>query len=175
MNKFLMSLLLLTVVLSAGAQDRTDSDGNTVSHSFFGVAQYQMGDFKYAKESGSYGLGFVYSSISHWGRIHVGANCNLSINAGFVDRMGCIIDFGPSARIDICKSLFVNIPINAVCSVNFPEGEDTKTTWGARIAPALHAFTSSCFGLFAGPQLSYAFSGGSKVAFGMQAGLSFYF
>lgn len=149
---------------------------DTVYHPIFAVAQYLMGDFKSAKTSGAYGLGIVASSISHWGRFHVGANVNFLINAGFVDDWGCIISFGPSARIDINKSFFVNIPVNAICSVTFPDGStDTETTWGASIAPCIHAFISEKFGIFVGPQLSVPFSSGSKAVFGFQAGLSYAF
>lgn len=154
----------------------TEIERNTVSHPFFAVAQYQMGDFRYTDISGSYGLGLVASSISHWGSFHVGANVNFSINAGFVDDWGCIIDLGPSARVDINNRIFVNVPVNAICNVKFPEGStDTETAWGARVAPSIHAFISDRFGLFAGPQLSIGFSAGSDVSFGFQAGLSYAF
>lgn len=177
MKKVILTILVvITNVIFGYAQNRTDSDGNTVYHPFFAVAQYQMGDFEYAQESGSYGLGLVASSISHWGRFHIGANVNFSINAGFVDDWGCIIDFGPSARIDISKRFFVNMPVNAVCNVTFPEGStDTETSWGARISPSIHAFISDRFGLFVGPQVSFGFSDGSTVSLGMQAGLSYAF
>lgn len=176
--KKLVVLILtgLTVSIPSYAQNRTDSDGNTVYHPFFAVAQYQMGDFEFAEESGSYGLGLVVSSISHWGRFHVGANLNFSVNAGFVDDWGCIFDFGPSARVDISRNFFVNVPVNAVCNVTSPEGStDTETSWGARISPSIHAFLSDRFGVFAGPQLSFGFSDGSKTSFGFQTGLSYAF
>ncbi|MGM9845475.1 MAG: hypothetical protein ACI30K_04525 [Muribaculaceae bacterium] len=132
-----------------------------------------MGTFDFPKGSSSYGLGMVATSISHWGRFHVGANINFSINAGFVDDWGCIIDFGPSVRVDIANNLFVNMPVDVVCVATFPEGStDTKTSWGARIAPSLHFFFSKKFGIFAGPQVSF---GGSATDFGMQAGLSYSF
>lgn len=168
-------LAVVSAVLSISAQNRTDSDGNTVYHHFFAVAQYRMDDFEFAKESGSYGLGLVVSSLSHWGRFHVGANVNYSINAGIIDDWGCIIDFGPSARIDINNHFFVNVPVNAACVVTFPEGStDTDTSWGARIAPSIHAFISDRFGLFAGPQVCFGFDG-SSASFGMQAGISYAF
>lgn len=172
----LLMLAVLTVSIPSSAQTRTDSDGNTVYHPFFAVVQYQMGDFEYPEGSGSYGLGLVASSISHWGRFHVGANVNFSINAGFVDDWGCIIDFGPSARVDINKRFFVNIPVSAVCNVTFPKGStNTETAWGARISPSIHAFISNRFGIFAGPQVSFGFSDGSEVSFGFQAGISYAF
>lgn len=172
----LLILTALTVSIPSYAQTRTDSDGNTVYHSFFTVAQYQMDDIEYPKVSSSYGLGLVASSISHWGRFHVGANVNFLINAGFVDDWGCIINFGPSARVDINRNFFVNVPVNAICDITFPEGTtDTETSWGARIAPSIHTFLSQRFGVFAGPQLSFRFSDGSKATFGFQAGISYEF
>jgi len=177
MKKIVLTVVMCIITaLSLNAQHRTDSDGNTVYHPFFAVAQYQMGDFEFAKESGSYGLGLVCSSISHWGRFHVGANVNFSVNAGFVDDCSCIVDFGPSARVDINKHFFINVPVNALCIIAFPEGStDTETSWGARVAPSIHAFLSDRFGVFAGPQISFGFSDASSCAFGMQAGVSYSF
>lgn len=177
MKKILLALVaVMAAVTSGSAQTRIDSDGNTVYHPVFVVAQYQMGNFDYAKESGAYGLGVVASSISHWGRFHLGANVNFSINAGFVDDWGCIVDFGPSARLDINEHFFVNVPVNAICCVTFPEGTtDTETAWGVKIAPSIHAFVSDRIGIFAGPLVSIGFSDGSDASFGFQAGLSYAF
>ena len=173
MKKFILLVVTMLGIISADAQSRTDSDGNTVYHPFFAVAQYQIGDFEYAKESGAYGLGLVCSSLSHWGIFHVGANVNFSINAGLVDPWGCIVDFGPSARIDINRSFFVNIPVNAICRVSFPEGTtDTETDWGAKIAPAIHGFLTDRVGLYVGPQVTF---GSGSTDFGMVAGLSYTF
>lgn len=169
-------VILLTAFLPAKAQHRTDSEGNTVYHPFFAVAQYQMGNFDYAKESGYYGLGLLCTSFSHWGRVHVGANLDFSLNAGFVDDWGCLIDFGPSARIDITNHVFVNVPVDVACAVVSVDGStDSATSWGMRIVPSIHAFITDRVGLFAGPQLNFGFSSGSKAAFGMQAGVSYAF
>lgn len=178
-----MKALTILIVLVCGsfmstvnAQTRTDSEGNVVHHPFYAVAQYQMGDFEYAKLSSSYGFGIVYSSISHWGRFHVGANLNLSINAGVVDDWGMIIDFGPSARIDIVDHFFVNIPVNVVCGVTFPEGStESHTTWGGRIPVLANYFFTERFGLYAGPQLNFAFTSGSSASIGMQCGIAYAF
>lgn len=167
---------LLTIVFFVKpmlAQTRTDNDGNTVYHPYFAVAQYQMTSFDYPKESSAYGLGVYATSISHWGRFHIGANVDFSVNAGVIDDWGCLVGFGPSARIDITKHLFVNVPVDATCEVNFPEGTtDTKTSWGCKIAPSIHAFFSDRFGLFVGPSVKLD-AGDPK--FGMQAGLSYSF
>lgn len=176
MKRFLLILVVLTTFVSGFAQSRTDSDGNTVHHYFFAVAQYQMQDFDFAKESSIYGLGLYMSSFSHWNRFHVGADLNYSLNAGIVDDWGCIIEFGPSVRVDISKNFIVNMPINALCNVQFPEGStDTKTSWGMKIAPSLHAFFTDRFGIFAGPQLTTDFKSGHDASFGFQAGISYSF
>lgn len=172
-------IIILAIVLASFqnlAQTRTDSDGNTIDHPYFVVAQYQMGDFSVAKESGSYGLGVIINSITHWGRFHVGANVNFSINAGFIKNWGCIIDFGPSARIDINERFFVNIPVNAMCNVIFPVGSsETEAIWGVKISPSIHTFLSDRFGLFVGPQLNFGFNDSSAVSCGFQAGISYAF
>lgn len=173
MKKLLLLLVLGFGVFTSQAQTRQDSDGNTVYHPFFAVAQYQMGDFDMAKYTSSYGLGLMMTSISHWGVVHVGANVNFGINAGIIDDWGCIIDFGPSVRVDISKSCFINMPINATCGVTFPEGTtDTETAWGAKLAPAIHLFATNRLGVFAGPQFTFG-DGGSSV--GMVAGISYSF
>lgn len=153
------------------AQTRQDKDGNTVYHPALAVAQYQMGDFDYAKYSSSYGIGLMYPSISHWGLVHIGANFNFGLNAGIVDDYSCIVDFGPSVRVDISKACFINMPIDAVCVCTFPKGSTgTKTDWGAKLAPAVHLFATDRFGIFVGPQFTFG-DGGSSV--GMVAGLSY--
>jgi len=152
---------------------RVDSDGNVVYYPSFFTVNYQTTDVEFIKESGSYGLGLVYSSFSHWGRFHVGANVNFSINAGLIDDWGCIIEFGPSVRFDISDRCFINMPIDAVCSCTFPEGTtDTKTDWGAKISPAIHGFLTDRFGLFAGPQVAL---GSGKTNFGAFVGICYAF
>jgi len=172
MKKFLLPIALCLGIATTHAQTRQDTDGNTVYHPFFAVAQYQMGDFDVAKYSSSYGVGLMATSISHWGVFHVGANVNFGINAGIVDDWGCIIDFGPSVRVDISKSCFINMPVDAVCVATFPEGEDTQTAWGAKIAPAVHMFATDRFGIFAGPQFTIGEDG---TSIGMAAGISYAF
>lgn len=175
MKKIAVALVTIVMaVVSANAQYRIDSEGNKVYHPFFAVAEWQMADFDIAKESSAYGLGLVFTSISHWDKFHVGANVNFSVNAGLLDDWGCIVDFGPSVRYDISNRIFVNMPVNATCYVTYPEGTtDTETSCGAKIAPSLHAFLSDKFGVFVGPQVSFAFSGGSEASFGFQAGISY--
>lgn len=158
--------------LPTKAYDRVDTNGNTVHHSLFAVAQYQIQDFEFAKESGAYGVGLAVTSMSHWGILHVGGNVNMSLNAGLMKPWGMMFDFGPSARIDINKNFLINIPIDASVMVSYPKGEDTKTSWGAKISPALHGFVTDEFGLFVGPQLSIW---SSNATIGMVAGLSYSF
>lgn len=173
MKKLFFLIVAILCFVDVNAQTRTDSNGDTVHHHFFVVAEYQMRDFEFAKESGCYGLGLVFNSISHWGIFHVGANVNFSINTGFVDDTSCIADFGPSVRLDLNRNFFVNIPVNAICEAITPEGStEMETSWGAKIAPSLHAFLSDRFGLYVGPQVQF---GSDATSFGMQAGLSYSF
>ena len=174
MKNFLLSFIVTaTTIFASVAQTRTDSNGAEVFQPLFFVAEYQLGDFDIAKQSSSYGVGLVMSSASHWGKFHVGANMCFSINAGLAESTGCIIDFGPSVRFDIAEKFFVNMPINAVCMVNYIDGGDSKTSWGAKIAPSIHAFVSRKVGLFVGPQVTFPFTSNAKTSVGLQAGISY--
>ncbi|MDE7437989.1 MAG: LysM peptidoglycan-binding domain-containing protein [Muribaculaceae bacterium] len=153
---------------------RIDSEGNLIRHSFFVKALYEMNNFDYAKESSWYGVGMSASSIAHWGAFHVGGDLAFLINAGVVKDWGCCVEFGPSARVDITENIFINMPIDVVCVVSFDKG-NSHASWGGRLAPALHLALSDSFGIFAGPQMNFAFASGSKAAFGMVAGIAFQF
>lgn len=190
--KKLLSILCVvslsqTGIITAHAQSRTDNSGNEVWHHMFASAQFQMTDFDNAKISSSYGVGLTITSLSHWGRFHVGADVNFGINAGLAESTGCIIDFGPSARIDICKHVFVNIPVNAMCITNYneyvpgEEGEEIEdngestTNWGMKIMPSIYGFITDRFGVFAGPQVCIPFESRYDTTFGFQAGISYAF
>lgn len=156
------------------ADFRTDNDGIPVYYPFFVSAMYEMGDFEYPKYSSSYGLGLYFTSISHWGNVHVGADVNFTTNAGIIKDWGCAIAFGPSIRFDIINNIYVNIPINAICGFSF-EGTKTDTNWAVKIAPSLHCFFSKNCGIFLGPQTGVAFIENSSIGVGFQAGLTFIF
>ena len=177
MKKLILAIVAIVIAsASANAAHRVDSDGNTVYHHFIVPLQYQMETFDYPKESSMYGAGLVITSLSHWGKFHVGANMNFSINAGIVDDSGVIFDFGPSARYDLVdKRLFINMPVNISCACYWPDRSGTQTSWGMRITPSLYAFITDHIGIFAGPQVNFGFSSGSKASFGMQAGVALSF
>lgn len=173
MKKFLLlivAMVAFSAVPASAATSRTDSDGNEVYHHFFVSAQYFMGDFDMAKQTSWYGLGMYATSISHWGGFHVGADFDLSINNGFVHSSdsGMMICFGPSFRGDLGKNFFLNVPVNAVCTVTFPDG-NSKSNWCGKVAPSFHGFFNDRVGIFAGPNVTFG-DGGSS--FGMQAGLT---
>lgn len=175
MKRVILLIVVITTFLSGSAQTGTDSGGEAVYHKYLAVAQIQVG-VEYQETFGSFGVGFIASSISHQGRFHVGANANFAIIAGLINNGVCSIDFGPSGRIDISKRVFVNIPVNAVCCVILPQkntNDNTETSWGARIAPSLYVFLSKRFGLFIGPKVHFGFSDDSTASFGAQFGLSF--
>lgn len=178
MKKLILAIAAIVIAtVSANATKRIDSDGNTVHHHFIVPLQYQMESFDFPKESSIYGTGFVLTSISHWGKFHIGANLGLSLNAGILDDWSMICDFGPSARYDLIdKRLFINMPLTVVCACSWSEGStDTQTSWGMRISPSLYAFITDHIGIFAGPQVNFGFASGSKAAFGMQAGVALSF
>lgn len=154
---------------------RVDINGEVVYHPFDARAVYLMMDFDTPDYSSNYGLGMQVSSISHWGKIHVGADLNFLINAGVVDDWGCLVTFGPSLRLDLGDHFFINMPVDAAVRLTFPEGStDTETTWFAIVNPCIHAYFNSRFGIFAGPQVAFDFSG-SDPSFGMTAGLCYSF
>lgn len=147
---------------------------NEVLHRNFWVAQYQLGDFRYAEYTSCYGVGIFFPSICNWGAFHFGGNLNFSINAGVVKYWGCLFDFGPSIRYDFTENVFFNMPIDVRCVVTFPEGTtSTHTDWGMQFAPALHVFLTEKFGIYVGPQMTIGFNSGAKPAFGLVAGISF--
>ncbi len=152
---------------------RIDANGEVVYHPVDAHAIYMMGSFEEVKLSSKYGIGLKGSSISHWGRFHVGADLNFLINAGIVDDFGCMVTFGPSLRFDLADHFFIDMPVNAAVYCEWPEGTtDTKTTWFAIVNPTLHAYFNSRIGIFAGPMVSFDFSGGDP-SFGMTAGLTY--
>lgn len=52
MKKLFFLIVAILCFVDVNAQTRTDSNGNTVYHHFFVVAEYQMRDFEFEKESG---------------------------------------------------------------------------------------------------------------------------
>lgn len=157
---------------------RIDTNNEVVTHYMFYGAQYDLLTFKSAKSS-LYGVFWSISSLSHWGRFHVGADLSMRINAGIIDDWGYGCDFGPSVRVDITDNVFVNMPVNARMAkvwnnydVNSGESvdehKDSRTSWGAVIKPSIYFFPAPKFGLFIGPQLNI--SDGCDI--GMQAGIA---
>lgn len=174
MKKFLLLIVAMVAFSAAPASAaETDNGENEVSHAVFASAQYYMGDFDVAKQSSWYGLGLYATSACHWGGFHIGGNFGLSINNGIVHSSdsGMMFCFGPSFRADFSKHFFLNVPINAVCFVLFPDG-NTKSHWGGKVAPSFYGFFNDRVGIFAGPNVTFNKNGSS---FGMQAGLSICF
>lgn len=174
MKKLLTSALFLLAGISS--PQVATADNVTTLPALHVSAQFSSNDFEYLKECGSYGLGIYATSIGHWGNFHVGANANLGVNAGLIDDWGMQVEFGPSARYDLGKRFFVNLPINALCSCTFPEGSTgTHTEWGITATPTLHAWITPKFGIFAGPKMAAQFDSESDICFGFVAGISYAF
>lgn len=190
MKRIFIITLIATLAnfFSASAQysedspaDRIDSEGNTVHHCYFMTAQYKFSDFDYFKESGFYGIDVVFTSISHWGPLHIGGNFGLAINNGLLKGGNSFLtDFGPSVRYDIIQHAFINIPINVFYSKTWNDEKNEYVSeeysgWGLRIAPSLHFFLTDRLGLFLGPQMVMGFKSGEKTTFGGQFGISYSF
>lgn len=164
---------MVVCAVCVNGQGRIDSNGETVWHDGFVTARWQICDFDYTKSSSIYSLGVMQTSVSHWGAFHVGFDVNVGFNAGLVKNSDFFADFGPSVRLDICKNVLFNMPINALCDVSY-SGTKTHTFWGINLLPALHLFASDKFGIFVGPQFLRYFEG-DKFYVGMNMGLSYTF
>jgi len=174
MKKIVLFVVLCLGFLSTSAQTENDpkktengSKKDEVRYSVLVAAQYQIHDFDAVKYSSFYGVGVFATSLCHWNSFHIGANIDVVMNYGMYDDASeLMIDFGPSARFDISKSCFINIPLDAViCMFD-------KVRLAGKISPAIHLFPSRNVGLFVGPQL---FFNSHDATFGMVAGLSFCF
>jgi len=164
MKNLFLSIALCLGFLSSSAQTEKVSNEDIVRYSGLAVAQYQILDFDNAKYSGFYGVGAFATSLWHRNSFHIGASLCVLCNYGiFEDASEMMYDFGPSARFDISKSCFINIPLNAVIC-NFD-----KVRLAGKISPAIHLFPSHKVGIFVGPQL---FFDSHDAMLGMVAGLS---
>lgn len=172
MKHFFSSALLLLAGLSLS--QTALADDSTTLPKFCASVQFSSYDFDHVKETGSYGGALYCTSIGQWDKFHVGGNVSLGVNAGLVDDWGCQVEFGPSVRYDLGSRFFVNLPINALCFATFPEGTtSTHTEWGLTVSPALHAWITPKFGVFAGPKMTMDFE--NDATFGFVAGVSFAF
>ncbi len=167
MRRVLLLIALCLGVIVSNAQTQADPDKDAVRYDVLGSVQYQMLDFDAVKNSSYYGFATYATSLIHWNSFHIGANVVCSVNYGIADSVfeTTMVDFGPSARVDISKSCFINIPVNA-CLI----GDDD---WYGKISPALHMFPNGGkIGIFVGPQLIFD----SNISeFGMVAGLTYSF
>ena len=128
---------------------------------------YSATSFDYAKASGCYGIG----GTALWnlaGRLYLGFNYSINYNYGLVDfdYSTLLFKFGPALGFHFSEGFMVAVPADVICAV-FGE----ETAWGMQIAPTL--YLGKTFGVYLGPQFSFAFAEGSTTSIGFRVGLFF--
>ena len=167
-NEMLIALFVMAFVcmpISSQAQDRKES--------VFEVG-YAASTFDDVKLSGSYGLSMTMLPWEITDNLYVGFHISpFHFNWGLVDKdlTSDVIKAGPALGYYFTPTIFVTLPVMAVCDVYF-QGSDTKTSWGMACAPSLYVGNNK-FGVFAGPMFSLPFEGESKVSTGFRAGIYF--
>lgn len=167
-KRMLMAVFAFTIVgmpISSHAQDRKESTYEI---------GYAASDFDDVKLSGSYGLSMTMLPWEITDNLYVGFHFSpFYFNFGLVDKNSTsdVIKLGPALGYYFTPTVFVTLPVVAVCDVYF-EGSDTKTSWGMSWAPSLYVGNNK-FGVFAGPMFSLPFKGESKVSTGFRAGIYF--
>ena len=149
--------------ITSRAQERTD---------YVLEAGYAASTFDDIKLSGSYGLSMTVLPWEIADNLYAGFHLSpFHFNFGLVDKdfTSDVIKAGPMLGYYFTPTIFVTLPILAVCDVYF-EGTDTKTAWGMACTPSLYVGNNK-FGVFAGPMFSMGFEGASKVNTGFRAGI----
>ena len=135
---------------------------------------YDASTFDDVKRSGSYGLSMTGLPWHLTDKLYVGYHFSpFYFNFGLVDSdyTSDVIKFGPALGYYFKPTIFLALPIVAVCDVYF-KGTDTKTAWGMAWAPSLYAGGKK-IGVFAGPMFTLGFTGETKVNVGFRAGIYF--
>ena len=161
----LCAMALISIPISSHAQDRKERA--------FEVG-YAASTFDDVKLSGSYGLSMTMLPWKITDNLYVGFHLSpFYFNFGLVDKnlTSDVIKLGPALGYYFTPTIFVTLPLMAVCDVYF-QGTDTKTSWAMACAPSLYVGNNK-FGVFAGPMLTLPFEGESKLNTGFRAG--FYF
>lgn len=138
--------------------------------SMFGVTFFSQ-DFRDVKLSGHYGITVDYLNIS--GSLF-GFNLTLaSFNYGLVDKDGTsdLMLFGPNISYEIVRSLYVCLPLQAMCNASF-EGTDTKTSWGWAVSPRMY-YSFGKLVINAGLMINGGFKKGEDATCGFTVGLGF--
>lgn len=161
----LCAMAFISMPISSQAQDRKESTYEV---------GYTASTFDDVKLSGSYGLSMTMLPWEITDNLYVGFHFSpFHFNFGLVDKdfTSDVIKLGPALGYYFTPTIFVSLPVMAVCDVYF-QGSDTKTSWGMACAPSLYVGNNK-FGVFAGPMFSLPFEGESKVNTGFRAGIYF--
>ena len=167
-NEMLIALFVMAFVcmpISSQAQDRKE---------YVFEVGYAASTFDDVKLSGSYGLSMTTLPWEITNNLYVGLHFSpFHFNWGLVDKdlTSDVIKAGPALGYYFTPTIFVTLPVMAVCDV-YTQGIDTKTSWGMACAPSLYV-GNNIFGVFAGPMFSLPFEGESKVSTGFRAGIYF--
>ena len=155
----------ISLPIESQAQERTD---------YVIEAGYAATTFDDVKLSGSYGLSMTALPWEIAGNLYAGLHFSpFHFNFGLVDKdfTSDVIKLGPTLGYYFTPTIFITLPVVAVCDVYF-EGSDTKTSWGMACIPNLYIGNNK-LGVFAGPMFSMGFKGESKVNTGFRAGVYF--
>lgn len=135
---------------------------------------YAASTFDDVKVSGSYGYSVTFLPWEITENLYMGVHISpFYLNFGLVDKdlISDVIKLGPALGYYFTPTIFVTLPVTAVCAVYF-KNSDTKSSWGMSWAPSLYVGNKK-FGLFAGPMFTLPFEGESKVSTGFRAGIYF--
>lgn len=161
----LCTIALICLTMSSNAQERKES-------------VYEIGytatTFEDVKLSGSYGLSMTMLPWEITDNLYVGFHFSpFHFNWGLTDGdvSSDVIKLGPALGYYITPTIFVSLPVVAMCNVSF-QGSESNTTWGMACAPSIYVGSSN-FGVFAGPMFSMGFEGESKINTGFRAGVYF--
>lgn len=161
-----------TNIYSAGRADEDTFESERKRDAY--EVGYGASSFEDVKLSGSYGLSMTFLPWKIAPRLYAGFHFSpLNLNYGLVPSSAAsdLIKLGPAIGYYFTPKVFIAMPLNVLCGIYFNEDDKVTTTWGMSLAPCVY-FGSNA-GVFVGPQLTFAFSGGSDVACGFRAG--FYF
>ena len=165
---FLMMYASSGVVMAQSAEQEKEVK---YKKSYFELS-YSATSFDEAKASGCYGISWTMLPWKLAGGLYLGFNLSpFNFNFGLVDSdyTTDVIKFGPALGFHFSRGFMVAVPVDVTCAVGF--GDETSTAWGMQIAPTL--YLGKTFGVYLGPQFSFAFAEGSTTSTGFRVGLFF--
>ena len=133
---------------------------------------YSAYSFEDVKLSGTYGFSLTILPWELGPKLYAGVHFSpLNFNFGLSDFNYDEIRVGPAIGYYFTPKIFISMPLDLLCDVNFDERDKTKTDWGMALAPTM--YIGSKAGFFIGPQFTIRFSSDSEVSCGFRAGIYF--